>query len=61
MQAGTMSHYEFGQTLFIYGGQQTKHTVQSDADTGLPTLMPWTVLSARLLFLVFLVRVEADL
>ena len=42
MQAGTMSHYEFGQTLFIYGGQQTKHTVQSDADTGLPTLMPWT-------------------
>jgi hypothetical protein len=42
MQAGTMSHYEFGETLFIYGGQQTKHTVQSDADTGLPTLMPWT-------------------
>ena len=40
MQAGTMNHYEAGQTLFVYGGPQTKHTSQSDADTGIPTMMP---------------------
>eukprot|EP01052_Picozoa_sp_SAG31_P024424 SAG31_NODE_2077_length_6501_cov_2.482037_3_plen_773_part_00 len=40
MQAGTLSHYEAGQTLFIYGGAHTKHTSQSDADTGVPTMMP---------------------
>jgi hypothetical protein len=43
MQAGTMSHYEYGENLFIYAGSQTKHTSQSDADTGLPILMPYSV------------------
>ncbi len=42
MQAGTLSHYEAGQTLFVYGGTHTKHTSQSDADTGVPTLMPFS-------------------
>lgn len=43
MQAGMMNHYEYGEHLFIYGGPQTKHTSQSDADTGLPILMPFSV------------------
>eukprot|EP01047_Picozoa_sp_COSAG01_P007424 COSAG01_NODE_282_length_19505_cov_101.588117_6_plen_490_part_00 len=42
MQAGTMSHFEVGEHLFLYGGSQTKHTSQSDADTGLPILMPFS-------------------
>lgn len=41
-QAGTMSHYEYRENLFIFSGPQTKHTSQSDADTGLPILMPYS-------------------
>ena len=48
MQAGTLSHYEYGQTLFVYGGMQTKHTSQSDADTGVPTMMPFSTGAERL-------------
>ena len=42
MQAGTISHFEVGEHIFLYGGSQTKHTSQSDADTGLPILMPYS-------------------
>ena len=42
LQAGTLNHYEFGQTLFVYGGMQTKHTSQSDADIGVPAMMPFS-------------------
>ena len=48
MQAGTLTHYEAGETLFIYGGAHTKHTSQSDADTGIPTLMPLSDAAERL-------------
>ena len=40
VQAGTMNHYEFGTTLFFEGGSRTKHISQTDASTGMPTLMP---------------------
>ena len=39
-QAGTMNHYEYGTTLFLEGGMRTKHTSQTDASTGMPTIMP---------------------
>ena len=39
-QAGTMNHYEYGTTLFLEGGSRTKHISQTDASTGMPTLMP---------------------
>ena len=42
LQAGTLNHYEFGHTLFVYGGMQTKHTSQSDADIGVPAMMPFS-------------------
>ena len=32
----------YGSNLFIFSGPQTKHTAQSDADTGLPILMPYS-------------------
>ena len=40
VQAATMNHYEFGQTLFFDGGMRTKHTAQDDTSTGMPTIMP---------------------
>ena len=42
-----MSHYEYGEHLFLYGGSQTKHPSQSDADTGLPILMPYSAAAVR--------------
>ena len=39
-QAGTMNHYEFGTTLFLEAGSRTKHVSQTDASTGMPTIMP---------------------
>jgi len=40
VQAATMNHYEFGQTLFFTAGSRTKHNSQDDTSTGMPTIMP---------------------
>jgi hypothetical protein len=40
VQAATLNHYEFGQTLFFTAGMRTKHTSQDDSATGMPTIMP---------------------